>query len=432
MYVLTSCTNRLVRAGSILLLGFTSGCGVFTTPQALDSLRPQLNLSTLGIGSESTHFETSANDQFELAEFVLLSSEGRVIRGMIDDPSDVDLYNLGQVRSGDRIVVDMTTIAGLDAAIALFDETGTSLLVNDHRNVYLHTATPFIDVVIEHDSAACYVAVTNTPGFTSSGEYALLARRIPNVELPALNPDVVLLMFDGGENVRIGGRAPLEVPIFDAATISEDYEGLSEAMMAKIVSAVREDFEGLDVTILSTSEGAIYQLGMTRIYFGQFDAALLGVAEGVDEFNATNNQRAIVFTDTFRAFNRLSPTVEEMGQALANVTSHEIGHLLGLIHTRFASGIMDVTASLKSLMQNQVFSRSPIYEGVFPVGSQNSLIYMLDAVGGDEGFVLAKLEAKRPHSRFSAIRDDDDQEDETPARAQWRFSGCCLKDNLHQ
>ena len=405
-----------------------SGCGVLPNPLSNDDERPKLNLTTLGVGDTSTHFEGSENDLFDLAEYVPLDVDTpRVIRGFIDGASDVDVYDLGPGLPGDRIIVDLTAQAGLAGAIGLFDENGVSLLINDHRNVYLGTLTPFIDVVLQHPTSACYVAVANTPGFSDSGDYALLSSKsYPSAPLP-LNPDTIILIFDGAENVRIGGRAPIDILYFDPATIDEDYEGTFESMAEVILREVREDYEGIDITILSTSEGDLYEPGMTRIFFGHYDAALLGVAEGVDEFNALANQRAIVFTDTFRAFNRLNPTVEQLGRAIANVASHEIGHLMGLVHTRDSAGIMDVTASLKALMQDQAFRRSPIYEGVFPVGEQDGLRYMYDAMGGDETIINRKTSASRQRVPAKLIVDDA-----PAARLQWRLSGCCLQESKLQ
>jgi len=233
----------------------------------------------------------------------------------------------------------------------------------------------------------------------------------------------VLLVFDGGFDVRIGSRPSIDVPRFDATDISSDYAGQTDAMIDVIVDRVREDYEGLDVTILSTSEGDWFEPGMTRVYFGSLDEALLGVAEGVDEFNATKSQQAIVFCDTFAAFMRLSPSVSQMGQAVANVASHEIGHLLGMIHTNDPAGLMDVTASLSELLRNQRFDLSPIYAAVFPLGYQDAVQYLFDTVGGDPALWFAK--SRNPQRQLLPPRDDGDH---VPARSMLRLSSCCLHD----
>ena len=116
----------------------------------------------------------------------------------------------------------------------------------------------------------------------------------------------------------------------------------------------------------------------------------------MDEYNALTAQHAIVFTDTFEAFDPLRPSVAAMGQAIANVASHEIGHLLGLVHTKEPHDIMDVTASLRQLLGEQVFGRAPIYSTVFPLGDQDSTQMLLDAVGGDPDAARAAAVAIDP------------------------------------
>lgn len=388
-------TCRITCLGAVIV----GGCGVAVGPNDADGRRSTLNLSTLGLSSESTYYETNPNHLFELAEFVDVTDESRVIRGNISGANDVDVYDLGPVVPGDHIVVDMTGADSLDGAIALFDGDETLLLVNDHRNVYLGQAEPFIDLVVQHESDACFVAVCATPGYASSGDYGMVASKRYPTDLPDPRPDMVLLVFDGADNVRIGSRRPVNVPPFDAANIDPAYTGQTEVMVSEIVEGIREDYAGLDITILSTSEGDTFERGMTRVFFGTYDEALLGVAENVDEFNATTAQEAIVFTDTFAAFMRLDPSVRQMGQAIANVSSHEIGHLLGMIHTKDSAGLMDVTASLSELLRNQAFARSPIYSAVFPLGYQDGVQYLLDTLGGDPNLVFAQKARATPDAR---------------------------------
>ncbi len=383
--------------------------------------RTTLSLETLDADAESTFYESASNNMLESAELVETGAEKRVILGNVAGASDVDVFDLGPVVPGDRVVVRMTTDDLLDGAIALFDDIGSALLVNDHRNVYLGETQPFVDVVIRRPAQACYVAASATPGYDAFGAYGLVASKRPAQHLPEPAPDVILLVFEGASNVRIGSRPPVDVPPFDPAGIDPDYAGQAAEMIATIVAAVREDFATFDVTVLSTSEGDKYDVSMTRVFFGTYDAALLGVAEGIDEFNATHSQEAIVFTDTFSAFSVLNPSVEEIGAAIGNVASHEAGHLLGLVHTFDSLGIMDVTASLSELLGDQDFRRSPLYSEVFPIGYQDGIQTLIDTVGGS-GLELRQKQIMKDLApvRFRA------QPSGPPARSQYYLSSCGL------
>lgn len=389
-------------------------------PADADRSRSTLNLSALGLDGEKTGAEAEPNDSIADARFIQTGETPVAVQGRIGTSDDVDVFDLGAVQPGDRVIVTMTSADSLYGAIAAFDASGAALLVNDHRNVYLGRTEPFIDVVVRRSSPACYIAVTSTPGFSSIGDYVLFAHRIPGSPVPPLAGDLVLLVFDGGQDVRIGGRAAIDVPVFDAATVDSSFVGQTGWLVNEIVERVRRDYAWYDVAIYSTSEGTAFQPGMTRIYFGTYDEALLGVAEGVDEFNSTDTQQAIVFTDTFSAFMRLDPTLEEMAQAIANVASHEIGHLLGMVHTADPTGIMDVTASLTELLQDQGFTRSPLFTAVFPIGDQDAVDYLLDVVGGDRRIVWNKVRPTPPLLRRRAT------DAKKGARGTLRLSTCCL------
>jgi predicted Zn-dependent protease len=400
------------------------GCGVDLGSQTSDGSFPTTTLSEFNLDNVPTYYETDANNLLELAESVSVSEQPQAISGSISSGDDIDVYDLGPVTPGDRIIVNITADDSLDGAMALFDDAGAALLVNDHRNVYLGRSGPFIDVIIRRPSQSCFVALSSTPGYDSTGDYVLTAFDEFPTPIPDPREDVILLDFAWETNVHIGSRSAIEVPAFDAANISSAYLGETDEMMAQIVARVREDFAAYDVTILSTSEGAEYDAAMSRIHFGTFDAALLGVAEGVDEYNATSGQEAIVFTDTFSAFMRLDPSVSEMAQAVANVASHEIGHLLGLIHTDNPDDLMDVTASLSELLLDQEFAKSPIYTAVFPLGSQDSVQSLLDAVGGDMALARQKSEG-RDRSRLQMLN----RLWSPPARTSGLFSGCGLHEH---
>lgn len=412
--------HRFALCAAALVAALPLGCGSALLPGG-DGRGNTLTLSSL-VEDETTFHESDANDLLNLAEFVAFANDPRVIRGSIDGADDVDVYDLGPVEPGDRVLVRMANDESLAGAVAAFDDHDAALLINDHRNVYLGVREPFIDIISRRASEALFIAVAATPGYDSTGDYGLVASRSSGNDLPTPRPDRILLVFSGGSDVIVGGRPAVDVPPFDAADIDPRFAGLTDVIVRDLVADVREDFAGLDIEILSTSEGAADDAVMTRIFFGTFDAALLGVAEGVDEFNARQRQTAIIFTDTFAAFSILQPSSSQMSQALANVASHEIGHLLGLVHSANVRDIMDVTASLRDLLDDQTFEVSPVHREVFPVGQQDAFRSLLDAVGGDDSILLQ--DARSEGSKLAG------QKAAGPAcRSHFVFSSCGLHED---
>jgi len=402
-----------------VIVASSFGCmGTSTYPAGSDASI----FSTLGLGSHLVSDESEGNDSFSAASVLELSfDELASVGGTIDWAGDIDVFDLGPVLAGDRLSLDVFGDGRLDPVAALFDADAHLIYLNDDRSFFSGLVDPHIDVVLRRNTERCYLAVASTPGGSTQGRYRLEATLTPDIDFPPPVPQAVLLNFDGASDIEFAGRAPVDIPLFQAGSISSSLAGRTEPLVDLILDAVRDDFVGLDVDVYSSRDEWPPDADMTVIHFGAYDSKLLGVAENIDEFNERPVQEAIIFTDTFAVFNVLDPSVEEYAQALANVASHEIGHLLGLVHTADATGLMDITASLRQLMRDQLFSVSPLESLTMPLGFQDAPATLVDSVGGD----LQTLRARSAeHSRAAKTWGHEHADDGPVARASALLSSC--------
>jgi hypothetical protein len=350
------------------------------------------------------------------------SSTG-LVRGYLESPGAILVYDIGPVAAGDRLIVDVAAESrGLDPALAVFDENQNCMFLNDDRSYYGGKTDPYARFVSRRDTEHCYVVVSTSPRSDSTGEYSMTIRREAGAGFNPPADQVVYLNFHGASDVVIGNRAPVDVPPFSGSAIDPMFESDTEAIIALTVERVRQDYLGYDVTIYASSESVGPGPGdYTTVHMGSFNPSLLGIADSVDAYNERQVQKAIVFVDTFAAFMPLEPTVQEIADALANVTSHEIGHLLGLQHTEDPLGIMDTTASLRQMLAAQSFRRSALHQQTFVAGWQDARQLLLEAVGGDAGLISTVLRVRKSISRDPWY----DEGPIDPARAHLHFSAGC-------
>jgi hypothetical protein len=354
----------------------------------------------------------------EVADSVEYSVGGRIYV-----PGEVDVYDIGAVVVGDHLEIEVMALSsGLDPSVAVFDAEQDSMIVNDDRHYYHRDLDARLDFSCHRSSLRCYIAVSSSARSDTTGEYELRVKRSPGVPAGEPHPQIVYLDFEGAEQVVIGGRPAVDVPPFSGDMIGPAFADDTDELIEKLVARVRHDYAGYNVVILSSREGERPAEHHSTAYFGSYDPLLLGVAETVDAFNEDPAQQAVIFADTFAAFAALNPTVEEMADALANVTSHEVGHLLGLNHVTDPHGIMDVTATLRQMLTAQAFVRAPLGDDTFAVGYQNSPELLLESVGGDP----VVLEAARVLRKLRGRDPWYDEGPATPARQGLLFGTGCL------
>ncbi|MCK4659258.1 MAG: matrixin family metalloprotease [Phycisphaerae bacterium] len=334
-----------------------------------------------------------------------------LIDGDIHAADVVEIFEIGSVGTGDRLVITANAVDSLDPVVAVFDANGDAMIVNDDRNYYGGDYNSAIDMQSHRDTNHCYVAVAASTGSGTIGPYSLSIRWVSGATLPESQPQLVYLNFDGAEAVVIGRRDPVYIPPFEGSLIGEEFAGQTKELIELIVARIRHDYTGLNVEFVSSRENPNPASPYTTLHFGAYDPGLLGLADYVDEYNEVVTQKAIIFVDTFQAFLPLNPSLEEMAHALANVASHEAGHLLGLNHTDDPHEIMDITANLRQMLAIQVFRRAPFHPDIFPIGYQDGGKLLFEAVGGD--LALFKSTAAEQLTMRAAWYD---QGEPTPAR----------------
>ncbi len=329
------------------------------------------------------------NDDFTQPIVALFDASRRAkLEGSIAAATDIDVFDLGPLNAGDRIVVDVDTnaLAGsLDSMIGLFDADQNLFANNDDSGFTLDST---IDEIVRHDSERYYLVVsasTFADRFGLTGSYRVDVEVASGQLVPSPHGQTVFLDFDGGlvdaDNLGIA-----QVPTFDAADIHPRYTGQTELIKEGIVDRFTAAFDGFDVTVFTSDDAVAPRAPFTTVFFGGFPPVGLnafGISEHVDQFNEDPGDIAVIFTETFspHVFT-IPPTAEQLGLAIGNIAAHEAGHLLGLDHVADSTALMDAVSPADTFLEVQVFKHAPLYAPeLFPIGFQDAVLLLSEIVG---------------------------------------------------
>lgn len=364
-------------AGLLLLSGLVLGAGCPTT-------QDQGPVDSGGdAGTSGARTTGEPNNNFGEAIDMILDANGAGrLTGAIPSTSDVDVYRLGAMNPGDRIIVDVSASGGLDADVAIFDEGGRLVFENDDRNLDLGQYDPFVNFVVRHASSIYYVAIASSPLNPTTGIYDAGITVTRGGTVPSTAGQIIAVDTDGG-SVTISGDT-FTVGAFDTAHIDRRYAGMTTAVVDQIVATILENYAGLQLSVIVIPRNPVPAGGqVSTILLGGTNPEAYGLAEQIDYYNADHTDQAIVFTDMFTPsqFNNRVLTAQELGTAIGNIVSHEAGHLLGLNHVDNVRDLMDTTGTANTFLLDQDFTTSTLDGSIFPIGTQDGMLLLLETLG---------------------------------------------------
>ena len=344
----------MVLAGSL----FSGGCG-------LDSLS----------SSSSDIAEKESNDTFDEAQAVNADTAGSVgISGSLSS-SDCDVFLLGSFTEGETITVRLRSSSSLlssdTVSVGIFDGNQDVAWLEqdvDCKSTYQDVLTYTVC-----EDSHFYLALCRSDSSRGTLSYELQVN-IGSGSVTVPDGQIVYFNFNGISSLDIGG-----VSMSNLAPFSEINMGYSYELLAKdIINLVKEDYSGYQVTFISSYDQSAPSDAYSTVYITSSKGDYYGLADDVDWYDEDKSDNAVVFAGLMVDS---GITRTKFDQMVANVVSHETGHLLGLMHTDDDTELMDQSTPTSALEEDQSFGRAPLAAEEFPIGYQDALELLAFSIG---------------------------------------------------